>query len=141
MALAVLLASALIAQPADAKSDQDKLQGEWKLISGEAGGMAIPPEAAAKIHVTFQGAEVFVRDKKDPAAFSLDPAQRPAAITLRPVPKAGAPQEADIQGIYQIEGEKLKLCLSQPGQPRPSEFKSPKGSEAVLLVLEKNKGM
>jgi uncharacterized protein (TIGR03067 family) len=130
----------LAAQPAgDAAKDLEKLQGAWKVESAEYGGMPLPADAVEKIRVTFKGTEVTIRDPKDPATFSLDPGQKPAAITLKPPQKPGGPKEAEIQGIYQFEGEKLKLCLNQPGMPRPTEFKSSKGGEVVLFVLAKEK--
>jgi hypothetical protein len=41
------------------------------------------------------------------------------------------------KGIYAIEGEELKLCLSQGGKERPDRFATRKGSDLMLIVLRR----
>jgi uncharacterized protein (TIGR03067 family) len=37
-------------------------------------------------------------------------------------------------GIYEFEGDVLKVCVSAPGSPRPAEFKSIPGDGRTLTV-------
>ena len=42
-------------------------------------------------------------------------------------------------GIYQQEGNRLKVCLDLSGKDRPREFKTKSGSNAILLVFKREK--
>lgn len=65
------------------------------------------------------------------------------------VPRGGAKSEKKIdlcadgdvtlQGICEIEGETMKLCLSQEDGPRPTDFASKKDSKRVLIILNRQK--
>jgi uncharacterized protein (TIGR03067 family) len=50
-------------------------------------------------------------------------------------PKAGRTSK----GIYEVEGNNLTICLSPPGEDRPTKFVSKKGSGRLLLVLKRQK--
>jgi hypothetical protein len=68
------------------------------------------------------------------AAYTLQPAQRPRAITLR------TRQGVLLAGIFKVDGNKLTLCLShKPGGPRPTCFKAEKGEPFELFVLRRAK--
>jgi hypothetical protein len=41
-----------------------------------------------------------------------------------------------MHGIYEIQGDTLKLCLIDRDQPRPTEFQSETGSRVTYLVLK-----
>ncbi len=42
-------------------------------------------------------------------------------------------------GIYRLKDDRLTLCCSLPGEPRPKEFASKKGSHVYLVALERVK--
>jgi len=42
-----------------------------------------------------------------------------------------------LEGIYEIEGDTMKLCLSQQDEPRPTRFTSDVGSKRILLRLKR----
>ena len=42
-------------------------------------------------------------------------------------------------GIYELEGDTLKLCYSQPGKDRPKEFTAAKGSGQAMSVWKRDK--
>jgi RNA polymerase sigma factor (sigma-70 family) len=60
----------------------------------------------------------------------IDPEKRPRTITLL------YPGSMPIQGIYQVEGDQLKVCLGESGQPGPTEFKQ--DARSTLLVFRKH---
>jgi uncharacterized protein (TIGR03067 family) len=55
----------------------------------------------------------------------LDPSRTPHEIDLRVATGTWL-------GIYQMEGDRLKLVANEPGQPRPAEFR---GSPAGTLFV------
>ena len=133
----VLLSSCLITAAAkDERSEKDlaKLQGTWKVESALVGGEKIPAEQQAKMSFTFKGAELIPADNpRDVAKVKLDPSQKPAAIDLTEKNKKTS------LGIYEIDGDTLKLCFNEPGKGRPKTFESAKGSPTVSLVLKRDK--
>ena len=116
------------------KNDLAALQGVWKVESAVAGGEKIPAEQQAKMGFTFKGNELIPADNpKDVAVVKLDPGQKPAAIDLTEKNKKTS------LGIYEIDGDTLKLCFNEPGKPRPKTFESAKGSQTIYLVLKRDK--
>jgi uncharacterized protein (TIGR03067 family) len=69
--------------------------------------------------------------------YKVDPSKKPAEIDLIPI--EGQFKGKAFPSIYQLDGNTLKLCRAQPGQRRPPEFSSKKGSDDVLLILKKSK--
>lgn len=43
------------------------------------------------------------------------------------------------RGIWKLEGHTLTICQGLPGEPRPTEFTCPRGSNRVLVVLKRVK--
>ena len=72
--------------------------------------------------------------KDDPASYKLDPSQTPKEIDITPLegPSKGKTEE----GIYNLGGGVLKLCMPGPeGGPRPTELAADKGGKNILLTL------
>jgi uncharacterized protein (TIGR03067 family) len=47
--------------------------------------------------------------------------------------------ERSVKGIYELEGDTLKLCTRDPGQDRPKEFTAKEGSGNTLTVYKRKK--
>ncbi|HYV35121.1 MAG TPA: TIGR03067 domain-containing protein [Gemmataceae bacterium] len=136
IAFALLLSSlaAATAQDDAAKKDLAKMQGVWKIESAIQGGETIPNEITAKLTFTFKGNEVVPSDNPaDVAKVTLDPSKKPPAFDLT------EKNAKTSLGIYEIQGDTLKLCFNGPGEPRPTAFESAKGSKAVYFVLKRDK--
>ena len=134
----VFLASSLLAaqppQPDAAKEDLKKLQGAWKVEKIEAGGMELKDVKLGTL--TFKdnmipefGAEMSVK---------LDPSKKPKEIDLVRT-KDGRPW----YGVYDLDGDKLKLSLAlvEPGklaeQKRPTDFDTKKPQMVFTLTRAK----
>src|SRR5262249_55207048 len=93
-----------------AKQDLKKKQGTWKVVSGGADGKKMPAEMIASMALTVKGNQFIPVDKpEDVATVKLDPVQKPPAIDLTEKSK-----EVSL-GIYQLDGDTLKLCFAEPG--------------------------
>ena len=44
-----------------------------------------------------------------------------------------------MQGIYELKGDELKICLSEPGGQRPGELSAKEGSKRMLITFKKAK--
>jgi uncharacterized protein (TIGR03067 family) len=141
MRLFVILAVGLLLgaddKQTDAKKEQEKLQGEWTMQSGERDGEQFPEELVKALKRTVTGDKyVITRDGETLAkgTFMLDPWQKPKTID-------GKMEGADktVQGIYELDGDTLKICNGQPGEARPKEFATKAGSGLTLVVWKKVK--
>jgi uncharacterized protein (TIGR03067 family) len=67
----------------------------------------------------------------------LDATKKPRTIDALPAVAAG--NAGAILGIYEFDGNRLKLCFARPGMPRPTELRSKEGSGHTLTVWQREK--
>lgn len=105
---------------------------EWDLVHAEYGGEITKQAYVRFTHTRMTGNRlwVFAEVKNETvvhhqwAEYQLRPGARPAEIDFR-----------DRCGIFEFDGEKLKVCLGAPGKSRPRSFTTVKGDERLLLLL------
>src|SRR5205807_2346562 len=104
----------------EAAKDLEKMQGTWRLVSGERNGEKLPEDQVKGIVRTFHG-DAFEAKRGDRTVskgkVKLDPSAKPKAVEVIITGQDG--QEVTIKGIYEIDGDMMKTCLAQPGQDRP----------------------
>jgi RNA polymerase sigma factor (sigma-70 family) len=139
-----------------AAADRARLRGEWifdSAMSGEAldGRQQDIINQFWESRMTFAGDEfrlsnIRVSTQQGPqkfnvtARFVLDPSHQPHHIDLvfKDEASLSAIPSGTLKGIYQLEGDTLKLCLPVKGdQVRPGEFKASPGSNRHLVVLKR----
>ena len=130
--LAVVFASAGVVAGGDAKKDQKKFAGTWSVVSATKGGKPAPADEIKEIRFTFSGDKMTFRmgDKSKDGTYTIDPAKKPAQIDV-------TADGMSHPGIYQFEGDTLKLCVGH--DERPAEFKSAEGSKTMLITLKREK--
>jgi len=136
--LTAVLVVAAPAPPEKEKKDDEKIQGNWTVVSMERGGMAAPAEKIAMIKVTFKDGTLTINDggRDEKAKFKIDATKKPKAIDLIPE-KPGRTEQ--VPGIYELKGDELKICFTKEGGGRPTEFSSNAGTEQVLIVFKREK--
>jgi uncharacterized protein (TIGR03067 family) len=118
----------------DAKKELDKFQGKWKAEKLIFGGQEAPAEAAAKFAITCKGDEFIPVDSPtDVATIKVDPSAKPKTIDLTEKNKKVS------LGIYELDGDTMKLCFAEPGTERPKAFESAKDSKVIYVVLKREK--
>jgi len=138
----ILTLAALLSAPNDQAADEAtaadlrKMQGDWVVTTMKINGEVYPDDAAQVLFRTVKGSEYTVsRFSKviGGGAFQLDATQTPRTIDSTPKNSAdGKP----LLGIYEFEGDKLKICNALPGKPRPKNFKAGLLSGHTLIVWE-----
>jgi uncharacterized protein (TIGR03067 family) len=125
------------------KKEQQRLQGTWEVLEYVINGEVVPAEAVKTMRVVFTGDQMSMSLAKAAGkreyTFTVDPAQKPKVIETSPT-IAKSKTKMSSPGIYELDGDKLKLCLSRLGsKDRPGDFESSEGSGNTLLVLRRAK--
>jgi RNA polymerase sigma factor (sigma-70 family) len=144
-------------KPADkdkeAKGDAKAIQGVWQVTSLEVDGAEAPNEGEFKdiraMKWAFTADKVSVQAKgkaEDATAYRLDPTKNPKMIDIQgkeAAPPGGVPSTEPPPwnpGLYSLDGDVLKLCVSRVKDKRPTEFRTKKGGDTMVLTLSREKG-
>lgn len=145
--LTVLLAMFLVAAdlpPDEAiKKEREKLQGTWVGMSARllVPGSTPKPDESLILEITadtirlsrIAPGEVKLRlIPMGETRFTLDPTKDPKTIDL--TPPTGRNKGKTVRGIYQLDGDKLRICLpDEPDGPRPTKLLSNRETDLWLL--------
>jgi uncharacterized protein (TIGR03067 family) len=133
------------------RGDAARFQGNWSVVAVEDSGVAVNEPFLKTRQYIFDGNKAIVRARGGPVAaswvgslvqrhfqtpsFKLDPTATPKAIDLV------LPDYTTMRGIYDIDGDRLKICFSGPSDKaammRPTGFSVP-GSGARLVILKRD---
>lgn len=144
----VLLLGVLVA--ADAKNNATKvgatkkpvdmviIQGTWIIVAAEKNAIAFPKEELEHQRLTFMDDKVLFRvgESKIKGTFKLDTTKKPKTIKMK---FKDGKEEGTLSGIYDLQGDGLKICAFQDEEEPPKEFKTAKGSPAVMMTLKREK--
>jgi uncharacterized protein (TIGR03067 family) len=148
-ATVVAFIGAAFAQNGEGKDDKAKLKGTWKLVKGSAGGKDFDQKVIDQgVTLKFEGDKVIASGggKEEQMSFKVDATKKPKHIDFIPL-KEGETKKTT-RGIYEIEGDTLKILLpvmfkkGDDGKLVPIEGKRPESFEAkegILYVLKKEK--
>jgi uncharacterized protein (TIGR03067 family) len=131
---------------ATAQKGDDKapvpFQGAWDVVKLELFGRDVT--AAVKETnptMTFDGNKYAFEagPETEKGTFKIDPKAKPATIDLMITEGRGKGKTQ--LGIYQLDGDTLKICMADEGaKDRPTKFASAKGeAEMVLFTLKRKK--
>ena len=117
-----------------AAKDEAKLLGTWIPQFIEKGGEPAPTRALKTFLLTFKegGHRAMGKDQPGKGTYKVDADKKPKQIEL------SFEDGVTFKGIYELEGNVLKLCLDERKGGRPTEFKSTKNSSIVLIVLQRD---
>jgi uncharacterized protein (TIGR03067 family) len=124
----------------DVEKELKKFQGAWTIESSEYGGEKLPADQLKEFVVIYEGEKHTVKagDKViQVGTQKIDPSKSPKTID---VTMTEGPSKGTVMlGIYEIDGDTLKACFDMEGKKRPTEFKSPPGSQTFLNVHKRVK--
>jgi uncharacterized protein (TIGR03067 family) len=120
------------------EKDIDKMQGDWALASYVIDGTKLSDDEAQSLFRTVKGDQytVLLFDKViTKGRFKIDPKKNPKTIDSYP---EGVSDKA-VLGIYELQGDTLKICSAPLGKERPTKFESQKNSGYSLMIWEREK--
>lgn len=137
---ATLLLVVALATPirSDDAKDIDALKGTWKLFAYEDGSKTVENDLVAVIRdnrIQFKENANAEANPDNLYHIVLDSSVTPKAVDLHKSDAKGQRGEKVMEGLYEIDGDTLRLCMHpQSGPPwdRPTEMKAEEGR--VVLV-------
>jgi uncharacterized protein (TIGR03067 family) len=125
------------------KKELRALAGTWRPISGETDGNKAPEERLKEASLTRDEAGKVVARRGDKVVMEamvkkIDATKTPRTIDAEVT--AGEHQGKTILGIYELDGDMLRVCVALPGKAdRPTEFSAKAGSGCNLTVYKREK--
>jgi len=122
------------------EKDLKKIQGTWRFVSQEWQGQARPAQDVAKLTITFTGDKWEVRDDGklvQGGTNKLDPTKKPAQVDAAVTEGEG--KGTTMLGIYEVNGDTMKVCFDPQGKERPTNFASKEGQFSAVTKREKQK--
>lgn len=129
----------LAADKADDPStkDLDKLQGTWTVVSGQGAGKDVPTNLLAVDGIAFDRGtytNIVQGRPTTSGAFRLDSSKQPPTIDL-----VSPDNKTVTQGIFQLDGDTLKMAFASVDENRPVTLDSKPGSNVIVLRLKREK--
>ena len=142
LSLAVLLPmprTLVAAQGEEVRKDLKQFTGTWQATSLERDGKAVAAQDVRKVQLIVDGEHYTLQTGRQTieGRQKLDPSKDPKIIDA--VRTKGPDKGKTIHGIYELEGETLRICFSAPEQARPTAFKTGKGGGHRLFMLKRAK--
>jgi uncharacterized protein (TIGR03067 family) len=125
-------------QPQNGKTDKEKLQGNWEIVSARFDGKEAEGDEAEQIkkrNVVIKGDRLTAKGE---CTYTIDSAMNPKEIDLNV--QDGPEHERGIwKGIYELKGDELTLCFAMPNEARPSKFESNERDKTMVMKLKRAK--
>jgi uncharacterized protein (TIGR03067 family) len=145
-AFPALLVAAPVPKDKEKPKDEDAILGTWKPDKFDNGGGPGGPAPGELDKMRF----VFEKDgvlrvtggpggEEMKGTFRLDPTAKVKALDLVVTEPGGNGQVQTILGVYELDGDTLKLCFGEgPKQPRPEEVKAD-GKRVAVVTFSREK--
>ena len=118
-------------------ADAQKIQGMWVAVSAEMDGKPAPAEAIKDLSILVTADKMAFNPKGEDrqSLYKLDPTTTPKGIEL--TPQDGPAKGKTVHGLYELDGDRLKLCLLNGPGEEPKAFATTPGSNLRLLILKR----
>lgn len=121
------------------RKDLAALQGTWQPVSVTVNGEALDKERLKDDSMVIRKNTFVLRSGAGSTGgtFLIDPTKNPKTIDTETL--IGEAKGAKSVGIYQLEGDTLRVCYTTAPNPRPTDFSAGKDSKRALVVYKRGK--
>jgi uncharacterized protein (TIGR03067 family) len=140
LCICLAVGASLTALAAQELDDAKALHGTWIPVKAELGGQPMPDAVLKTITLKLNNSEYEVSVAGEPGpdkgTWTLDSTARPKGMKITGVkgPNAGKTFPA----IYELEGDRFRVCYDLSGAKRPTEFKTSAGTQLYLVTYKRN---
>ncbi len=116
-------------------SDEDRkmIQGTWVILEAQLGGQKLPDEIVKGTNLILsEGTYQYLNDRGE---YKLFPTEETKAMDI--VGREGPNQGKNILAIYELDGNKLKICYDLTGKRRPTKFATEAGTQQLLVNYQR----
>jgi uncharacterized protein (TIGR03067 family) len=122
-----------------AATDDSTADGTWQAVTAELAGKPFPQQITDSITLVVKdgGYLVMVGDKPDKGTVKVDTSKTPHTMDITGT--EGPNKGKTFLCIYEVKGDKLKVCYDLSGKARPSEFKTEPNTLLYLVEYQRKK--
>src|SRR5262249_44722265 len=122
----------------DSKKDKSSVDGTWQATSAELSGKKWPKKVTDSLKLTLKKGEYEVTaESKDRGTVTYDDTADPKEMESKG--REGPNNGKTFLEIYELDGDKLKICYDLSGKSRPAEFKTKADTKLFLVTYERKK--
>jgi uncharacterized protein (TIGR03067 family) len=128
----------LLDPEAPMREELKKLQGSWRIEEQETDGKKLSADELKGRTICFSKNGYFLRTTNKLLQIGLlkiDTAKTPKKLNATIL--KGEHKDDILQGIYELDGDSLKICMDLEGQARPKEFKTEPKSGLTLMICKR----
>ncbi len=120
------------------KADVERLQGSWRVVSLIVDGAALSAGMIGSMRVVihddrFQSLGMGTTYE---GLIRVDVSRKPKSFSIK---FTRGPEKGNVNhGIYELRGDRWRLCLATKGGPAPHDFVSKPGTGVVIEMLERD---
>ena len=117
------------------REDLDLLHGSWRITAMEVEGREMPEEVLAEGRISIEGDRFTSTGMgaEYSGTITLDASVSPRHMDMK---FDAGPEKGNTNfGIYELDGDRWRICLSTHGTVRPAAFESAAGSGFVVEML------
>jgi uncharacterized protein (TIGR03067 family) len=122
-------------------AEDKKFEGTWQVTAMEANGQKMDKDNFADMTFEFKGKKYWQKngdDLMEAGTQDLDPGKKPKLMDINVTD--GQTKGKKQLAIYEIEGDKIKICAADHGDDkRPSKFSTEEGSKQLYFELTRKK--
>ena len=134
-ALGLFLAGCKRQAPAP-KTDLDRFQGTWQLVSATQDGNVLPQDKVKQTTIVFKGDTFRFPGLAEYATSKAGTVKLDETTTPKEMDAISTDKEVML-GIYVLQQNGYKVCFAPAGKPRPTEFNSTPGGGQILQSWER----
>ena len=116
------------------KKELKRFEGNWVMVSAERNGVEAPKDFVNKVRMTIKGDKFTFKEGESTieGTIVLDPSKKPRAYDASATQNG---KKMSTVGIYEFDGDTLKVCYTPEGGERPKEFATKGGTDDHQIIL------